>query len=155
MEQLSPPLHSGHPLLNLGEVQFEGVTSEMNQVGLKIQVVEVTKPLLSIRKICESGSRVVFEDSAEGSYIQDMQTGRKTKLHKNGGTYAVDLWVLTPREGVVQEVPRLDSVEFSSEGPPSLCDSSEDEARAQYSDDGSSESEDEVQTFRRHAPKSA
>ena len=108
-----------------------------------------------MRMTVESSPVFVLEDSAEGSYIQDMQTGRKTKLHKNGGTYAVDLWVLSPREGVVQEVPRLDNVEFSSEGPPSLCDSSEDEAKACSSEESSSESEDEVQTFRRHAPRSA
>jgi len=49
--------------------------------------------LLSVRRICSGGkNRVVFEDG--GGYIENVSTGRRTKIVEEGGTYALWLWVL-------------------------------------------------------------
>ena len=54
------------------------------------------KPLASVRKICSGGNRVVFDD--EGSYVENKVTGKRTEVVKEGGTYAVVMWVKSEGE---------------------------------------------------------
>ena len=59
-----------------------------------MQCVGVTKPLLSCRKMCRAGNRVVLDD--DGSYIEHKESGNKTPIEMVNGTYAVKLWVAVP-----------------------------------------------------------
>ncbi len=38
-----------------------------------------------------AGQRIVFDE--DGSYIENKKTGAKTEIVKDGGTYAVVVWV--------------------------------------------------------------
>ena len=52
---------------------------------------KINGPLGSVRRICEAGNRVVFDD--EFGYIENKQTGMKTPLEKVQGVYYLNLWV--------------------------------------------------------------
>ncbi len=56
-----------------------------------MQVTEVTKPLVSVGKICNAGNRVVFEP--EGGYIESVTTGARTNLTKAGTAWRLDVWI--------------------------------------------------------------
>ena len=87
---------SGNKLPNLGEVKFEGVTDENSHLCLTMQVAGVKKPLGSVRKMCEAGNRVVFEDISEvhGGYVENKNSGARIPIYKEGGTYGVSVWRL-------------------------------------------------------------
>ena len=42
---------SGQPLPNLGEIKLDAMTKECHSISLIAQVVDVTKPLLSLRSV--------------------------------------------------------------------------------------------------------
>ena len=54
------------------------------------QVADVSKALLSVKKIVAAGNKVVFDDS---SYIEDKNTGDRTWLHEENGMYMLRMWV--------------------------------------------------------------
>ena len=55
------------------------------------QVTDVNKGLLSVHKLVQAGSRIVFDP--EGSYIEDVRTGEVMKLREMGGMYMLKMWV--------------------------------------------------------------
>ena len=75
-----------------------------------MQVTDVTKPLGSVGKICEAGNRVVFEP--DSGYIQNIQTGKKTPLVKEGKVYKLKVWVKARHKE--DELMEVESEEASS-----------------------------------------
>ena len=65
--------------------------------GITAQVCKVHRPLMSVKKICKSGYRVIFDD--EGSYIEDKHTGESMKVIEEEGEYVLDVWVKADGEG--------------------------------------------------------
>ena len=59
------------------------------------QACKVNGPLGSVRKICQEGSRVVFDEA--GSYIEDKMTKERAKIEDVGSSYVLTLRV--PRGG--------------------------------------------------------
>ena len=57
---------------------------------MRVQVCDVDKALLSVRRVAQAGSRVVF--SAQGGFVQDEGTGEKMPLEEKGGMYMMKLW---------------------------------------------------------------
>ena len=45
----------------------------------------------SVGKICSAGNRVLFEP--QGGYIENMSSGARTELRKQGMVYVLDVWV--------------------------------------------------------------
>ena len=86
---------SGHALPNLGEVRLEGRTGDGAPLDLTMQVAGVRKTLASVRKMCEAGNRVVFEDARDnqGGYVEHIESGVRIPILKDGGTYQVAFWV--------------------------------------------------------------
>ena len=58
---------------------------------MKAQVCDVNKALLSVHRVVQAGSRVVF--AASGSYVQDEASGETMALTEKGGMYMLKLWV--------------------------------------------------------------
>ena len=87
---------NGSKLANLGEIEVEGVTDDQTCLNLTFQVAAVKKSLGSVRKICDAGNRVVFENisDVQGGYVEDTTTGARTPINFEGGTYGVTLWRL-------------------------------------------------------------
>ena len=77
-------------------------------------MADVSKVLASVSKICECGSRVVFDEA--GSYIEDKESGEKTPIHKRNGVYVMDMRIRRSRGGAVEAVDEQDEKVFSGPG---------------------------------------
>ena len=72
---------------------MEGVTAGNDHLNMTFQVAPVKKALGSVRKMCEAGNRVVFEDFSDwqGGYVENKRTGARIPISKEGGTYEVTI----------------------------------------------------------------
>ena len=61
--------------------------------GITAQVCKVHRPLMSVKKICKNGQKVVFDD--EGSYVENKTTGERIQVLEQEGEYVLDVWVNT------------------------------------------------------------
>ena len=66
--------------------------------GMTFQAAPVSKPLGSVKRMCASGHRVIFDD--DGSYIQNKATGEINWLREESWNYMLDFWVIPPSESV-------------------------------------------------------
>ena len=64
---------SGDRIANEGEKVLQVVTENLQQRLLTMQVCEVNKALMPVKKVCRAGHRVVFDD--EWSYVENKTTG--------------------------------------------------------------------------------
>ena len=60
----------------LKQLQAEALVKVIPQRG--IQIADVKQALGSLRRMCEAGSRVAFDD--EGSYVENTDTGERAAL---------------------------------------------------------------------------
>ena len=89
---------NGDEIDNEGEKRFvlhmitvDGADSGGN--GMAAQICKVHRPLMSVKKICRNGQRVVFDD--EGSYVENKMTGERIQVLEQDGEYVLDVWVNT------------------------------------------------------------
>jgi hypothetical protein len=94
---------NGTDIPNLGEKIVKGQTNNGMWCTMRFQICNVTKPLGSVSRICQAGSRVIFGPPEEGSYIEHIMTGKKTILRQSKGLYYLDMWISPastfPRQG--------------------------------------------------------
>ena len=88
---------NGDRIDNLGEKKFTCVVEEGCECDMKAQVCDVNKALLSVREMAQAGNRVVFD--ADGSYIENKETGNRVRMQEQGGMYTLKLWVQHPFHG--------------------------------------------------------
>ena len=89
---------NGESIPNLGEKVFAAVTKEGVSRNIKAQVCSVQQGLLSVKRMVESGHRVVFEPA--GSYIEDMKTYERMGLQEKNDMFFVTLWTKGSSKGV-------------------------------------------------------
>ena len=82
---------TGEEIPNLGEVLLPMLTKENTKRSMKMQVAEVSRPLASVKRICEAGHVVVFDE--DGSFIFNKITGETNQLREESGNYMFDVWV--------------------------------------------------------------
>ncbi len=82
---------SKHKLFNKGEKSVKGFNDLGNSMGMVFQVCDVKSPLGSVRRICQAGNRVIFDDNQ--SYIENKATGIKTPITQENGVYYLNAWV--------------------------------------------------------------
>ena len=68
-----------------------------NERAVKAQVCAVHRPLLSVKGMCRSGHRVIFDE--EGSYVENKMSLERLKIDEIDGEYVLDMWVKTGGEG--------------------------------------------------------
>ena len=78
-----------------GKKDISGYTNEGSAIGLEIQKADVKKALGSVRKMFEAGNRVVFDDA--GSCVENKETGERTALTKERGSYILTVWAPSHR----------------------------------------------------------
>ena len=88
---------TGEEIPNLGEVMLPMLTKENTKRSMKMQAAEVSRPLASVKRICEAGHVVVFDE--DGSFIYNKTTGEFNQLREESGNYMFDVWV-PPKEAV-------------------------------------------------------
>ena len=67
------------------------MTEDGAGTSMTFQIVDVKQPLCSVTKLCDRGNRIVF--GRNGGVIQNLRTGNLTPFRRQGGVYALDLWV--------------------------------------------------------------
>jgi len=90
----------GKPLENLGQKTVQMVTNSGDQTLGTWQMVEVMRPLSSVKKVCDRGNRVIF--GSEGGVIQNIYTGEEIPFGVEDGIYVLDLWLPPEEEGPVR-----------------------------------------------------
>ena len=88
----------GPSIINAGEKTLEVKDNNGTIKFMKVQMCDnlsKTKYLAFVSRICQAGHRVVFDEVADGSYIEDKKTGYRTWLRQENGVYYLDLWVKT------------------------------------------------------------
>ena len=93
---------NGEEIDNLGEKSFVAhmaTTSggDSGGKGITAQICNVHRPLMSVKKICKAGYRIIFDD--EGSYVEDKATGETMRVTEEDCEYIMDVWVKTDEQG--------------------------------------------------------
>ena len=81
----------GKPLVNEGEKTVQAYTDQGRMVSTKWQVVDVSRPLMSVHQICKNGNIVVFGE--EGGYIMNLADGATTCFGVEDNVYVMNLHI--------------------------------------------------------------
>ena len=87
---------TGGPIPNLGEQLLPLMTPEGTLRSMTFQAAPVDRALGSVKRMCASGHRVVFDD--EGSYVWNKMTGEINWFREENGNYLLDCWVMPNAE---------------------------------------------------------
>ena len=90
---------NGHKTANRGEQHVMAVTHSGQEITFKAQVTDVHLPLMSVRRICDKGNRVVFD--SHGGYIESLTTGEKIHVRRDHNVYR--LQVNVPESGFTRQ----------------------------------------------------
>lgn len=82
---------SRHKIPNEGQQKIRFGTQEGHTCGIKIQVADVERPLISTADLTAAGNRVIIEGS-EG-YIENIKTGKRIVLPRRGNVYILRMWI--------------------------------------------------------------
>ena len=94
---------NGARVPNEGQLSLN-LESDEGRVKSVFQIAEVTRPLMSVSKVCDQGMRCIFEETF--ALVVDMKTGKEVlKFERHGGLYVAKMR-LKPPEGFVGPVPR-------------------------------------------------
>ena len=63
--------------------------------GITFEAAPVSKPLGSVKRICTTGHRVVFDE--DGSHIENKTTGEINMWREDNGNYMLVMWVVPPQ----------------------------------------------------------
>ena len=116
---------NGTKIMNEGEKTINGVNDSGAPASMTFQVGKVNGPLGSVRKMCQSGNRVVFDE--EASYIEHKPTGEITPIHNIQERYILKLWARNSKDGKVNQVNtgQFDALKEEEETECQLCNSDE------------------------------
>jgi len=59
--------------------------------GVKVQIADISHPLMAVKSLCLANHRVVFDE--EGSYAQNKETGEIIEIAEDKGEYVLEMWV--------------------------------------------------------------
>ena len=76
----------------MGEQRAKAFTEQGEPAEVLFQIVDVSKPLVSVSAICERGNRVIFGRS--GGIIQNLRTGSQTPFLRENGAYVLSVRLL-------------------------------------------------------------
>ena len=111
--------------MNEGERTISGVNDRGTRASMTFQVGKVSGPLGSVRRMCQSGNRVVFDE--EGSFIEHKLTGEITPIHDIQERYILKLWAKKKSEGKMNQVNtgRFDVLREEEDAECQQCNSTE------------------------------
>ena len=82
---------NGGKTMNLGEQHVPVCLSNGARSIATFQIAEVSRPLMSVGRLCEMGNRVLF--GANGGVIMNLRTGEMTPFQKEDGVYVFEMWI--------------------------------------------------------------
>ena len=81
----------GNEIPNLGELDLPFRTFEGHKCGIKFQVCDVLRPLLSVSALAARGNKVDFTE--EGGCIQSQDGKQCIHFQKQDGVYVLEMYV--------------------------------------------------------------
>ena len=78
-------------IMNLGEQHVPVCLSNGANTIATFQVADVSRPLMSVSKLCEMRTRDMF--GPNGGVILNLQSGEATPFIKNEGVYTFEMWI--------------------------------------------------------------
>ena len=81
----------GGKIMNAGQQTIPIAFKNGVKAVAVFQVAAVSRPLMSVAKICELGNRVLF--GAGGGVILNLQSGEVTPFEKKDGVYVFSMWI--------------------------------------------------------------
>ena len=93
MSQKGPGFRAanGSPIKHFGQKTLEGIGDQFQPLSMTAQVADVKTTLGSVNQMLKAGNIVHFETG--NCYVEDVRTGRKTKVEEKGGTFEIGIWV--------------------------------------------------------------
>ena len=82
---------SGGQIMNIGESNIPVCLENGARTIATFQVCDVSRPLMSVSRLCEMGNRVLF--GANGGVIMNLATGQVTPFQKEDGVYVFEMWI--------------------------------------------------------------
>ena len=76
---------------NQGQQRIPMYLDDGIPINAVFQVADVSRPLISVAKMCSLGNRVIF--GGGGGVILNLKTGRQTPFVRKDGVYIFSLWV--------------------------------------------------------------
>jgi hypothetical protein len=83
---------NGARLPNMGEQKVKVKTKDGFICNLKFQSADVTRPILSVPRLTDSGHECVFGD--KGGTITHVKSGQVTEFYRKNGVYVMGCWVM-------------------------------------------------------------
>jgi hypothetical protein len=96
---------NGSNITSYGEKQIVGYTDDGEGVSLRIQRADVKKVLGSVHKMNLGGNVVVLD--GERSYMQNKETGKKTRINYEQGQYVMYVWVPAKEKMIKEESDKV------------------------------------------------
>ena len=81
----------GGRLDNLGQQELPIAFDNGMRAMATFQIANVSRPLMSVARICELGNRVLF--GASGGVIVNLESGQVTPFEKEDGVYVFSMWI--------------------------------------------------------------
>ena len=104
----------GVELKNHGKCVVHGQAGDQ-EISIPFQHMDVELPILSARKCCKTGKRVVLEDG--GGLLQDFKSGKSVKICEIGGVYYLKFKVNLPPDGQKRHVVPVEPFDAMSPSP--------------------------------------
>ena len=81
----------GGRISNVGQTTVPIALENGVRTTAVFQVADVSRPLMSVSKVCEAGNRVLFGKG--GGYIMNIETGASTPFYMVDGVYVFSMWI--------------------------------------------------------------
>ena len=81
----------GAKISNVGQQTLPVALENGVRASAVFQVADVSRPLMSVGKVCEMGNRVLF--GAGGGHILNIASGEATPFYKKDGVYIFTIWI--------------------------------------------------------------
>ena len=88
----------GGRIANVGQQALPVALENGARTVATFQVADVSRPLMSVGRVCEMGNRVLF--GAGGGYILNIATGGVTPFYRKEGVYVFMMWIPPLAEAV-------------------------------------------------------
>ena len=93
MSQKGPGFRAanGSPIKHFGQKTLKGIGDQFQPLSMTAQVADVKTTLGSVNQMLKAGNIVHFETG--NCYVEDLRTGRKTKVEEKNGTFEIGIWI--------------------------------------------------------------
>ena len=96
---------NGSSIKSYGEKKIVGYTDNGEAVSMRVQCADVKKVLCSVHKMNMGGNVVVLD--SERSYMQNKESGRRTRIEYEDGQYVMYLWMPSRSEEAQEETEKV------------------------------------------------